>query len=96
MLQVRCLGGMENKSMTSNSPNSTDIQAFKKQKPEHELITLRDVAKLTGIPYKTLWRHREEIPGYTPQFFKQKKLKAYYVKSEIVEYLTNKPKRLSR
>ena len=78
--------------MTSNSPNSTDIQAFKKQKPEYELITLRDVAKLTGIPYKTLWRHREEIPGYTPQIFK-KSLKAFYLKSEFVESLATKPKK---
>ena len=78
--------------MNSNSPETKpDSTNQAKETPEFELITLNDVEKLTGIPYKTLWRNAHDIPGYI-EVFKKK----FFVKSILVEYLTNKPKRLGR
>ena len=73
--------------MTSNSPNSA-IQA--KKEPEMPFIKLMDVSKLTGIPYKTLWRKQSKIPGY----MKDEWGTTYFDKKVLVEHLTKKPKRL--
>ena len=79
--------------MNSNSPetkpDSTNIQT--KKEPEYHLITIREVAELTGIPYKTLWRNRKKIPGYVEVFPEYKK--TFFVKSVLVEYLKTKPKK---
>jgi predicted DNA-binding transcriptional regulator AlpA len=73
-----------NSQISGSTSNSTSGSSNKE--PEFPLITLKDVAELTGIPYKTLWRNKENIPGYRKMFGK-----AFYVKEELVEFL--KPKK---
>jgi hypothetical protein len=74
---------MNSKSSVSH-PSSTNGSSVKE--PLFQLLTLKEVVELTGIPYKTLWRNKENIPGYRNMFGK-----AYYVKEELVEHL--KPKK---